>query len=113
MDKRQKAEKILNRLETRRFADWYMRGRFDTYIAVEYPKGDERHVSRDDILDDIEKMFEINDDPELMEMMLCEQDAVILKADQPYVFKVDPTCKSCVKLEETYKNDLTSESKSV
>lgn len=37
--------------------------------------------------------------PETMEMFLCEQDKVILKPDQPYLFKVDPTCQKCLELE--------------
>lgn len=51
------AIQILNRLESQRFADWYNRGRFDSYIQVDYPKGDVRHVSKELILEDIEKMF--------------------------------------------------------
>lgn len=35
---------------------------------------------------------------QLMEMMLCEQDFVILKPDQPYIFRYDKSCPSCRKI---------------
>ncbi len=58
MDKNKLAEQILHRLESQRFADWYQPGgRFDTYITVEYPKGNPQHVSKDDILQDIKSLF--------------------------------------------------------
>jgi hypothetical protein len=62
MDQKQKkaALKILNRLESQKFADWYKEdGRFDDYITVAYPKGDEQHVSKEDILEDIVQLFDL------------------------------------------------------
>lgn len=35
---------------------------------------------------------------QLMEMKLCEQDFVILKPDQPYIFRYDKSCPSCRKI---------------
>ena len=40
---------------------------------------------------------------EPMEMMLCEQDHVILRAGQPYIFRVDMTCPKCVELDNASK----------
>ena len=51
------AEKILNTMERARFSEWYARGRFDDYIIVSHPKEDPRHVSREAILEDIVKLF--------------------------------------------------------
>lgn len=53
------AHQILNTLNRRKFADWYMRGRFDSYISVEFPEGDPRHVSQEDIIQDIIQMFQL------------------------------------------------------
>lgn len=39
-----------------------------------------------------------------MELMLCEQRHIILKPDQPYIFRVDPTCKQCLELEKEGKS---------
>lgn len=60
MDKKAIALKILSRLESQRFADWYQEGgKFDTYITVEFPKGHPQHVSKEDILKDVEEMFSL------------------------------------------------------
>ncbi len=48
------AEDILNTLEKQRFADWYNNGRFDSYICGDLPK-----ISKEEILDDVKKMFNI------------------------------------------------------
>ena len=40
---------------------------------------------------------------EPMEMRLCEQDHIILRANQPYIFRVDPTCPHCVELDNASK----------
>lgn len=58
MRKKELAEKILHRLETQRFADWYNEGgKFDTYITVEFPKGHPKHFTKEMILEAIEQMF--------------------------------------------------------
>ncbi len=36
-----------------------------------------------------------------LEMRLCEQDCVILKPNQPYIFTVDPDCEKCLAIEQT------------
>jgi hypothetical protein len=52
------AENILRVLENQRFADWYgPDGKFDSYIRVDHPKGHPEHVSKENILEDIERMF--------------------------------------------------------
>lgn len=51
-------EKILNVLEKQRFADWYGDGgRFDNYLRVDYPEGHPNHITKEMILEDINKMF--------------------------------------------------------
>lgn len=43
----------------------------------------------------------VADEPEgPMEMMLCEQDMVILKPDQLYIFRHDPACPRCNRIKE-------------
>lgn len=58
--KKEFAEKILNVLRKQKFADWYNDGgRFDSYITVLYPEGDEFHISKEEILADIVKLFDL------------------------------------------------------
>ena len=38
--------------------------------------------------------------PQIMVMRLCEQNFVILKPDQLYVFTYDPSCPSCHKVKD-------------
>lgn len=61
MTKAQKAlaQKILERLDTQRFADWYNKGAFDDYVTGAYPKEDLRHTTKDDILKDIVDLFKL------------------------------------------------------
>ena len=59
-EQRKRAEQILNVLESQRFSDWYSDGgRFDNYIRVDFPKGHEEHVSKDDVLKDITRYFNV------------------------------------------------------
>ena len=44
--------KILRALESRRFADWYQKGKFDRWIT----EGD---VTREEILNEIDKIFNL------------------------------------------------------
>ena len=44
---------------------------------------------------------EVSQEP--MEMRLCEQDHIILRANQPYIFRVDPTCPHCVELDNLFR----------
>jgi hypothetical protein len=37
---------------------------------------------------------------EVVELALCEQDSIVLKADQLYVFRVVPSCQKCMILWE-------------
>ena len=55
--RKQLAEQVLNTLEGQKFADWYTTGRFEYYITGEYPETDSRHITRDMMIDEIEKMF--------------------------------------------------------
>jgi hypothetical protein len=48
------AETILRLLTSQDFADWYNKGRFDSYIT-----GSEPPISKTEILDDIQKMFKL------------------------------------------------------
>ena len=54
MNADQQAEKILNTLELQRFADWYNSGRFNAYISGDLPT-----VSKEDIINDIKRMFRL------------------------------------------------------
>jgi len=61
MNKRQVAENILNRLESRRFAEWYNEGgRFDDYISCTYPVGHPKHNTKEEILREIETLFKLD-----------------------------------------------------
>lgn len=52
------AEKILRILENQKFADWYgLDGRFDSYVRVDHPKGHPEHVSKENVLEDIKRIF--------------------------------------------------------
>jgi len=53
------AEKILNGLDKARFADWYTAGKFDVYISGDYPVGDPRQPTKEQILEDIVSMFHL------------------------------------------------------
>ena len=59
---RKQAENILLTLERQQFADWYTAGKFDTYITGEFPKGDPRRPSKEDILKDIVRLFRLDRD---------------------------------------------------
>ena len=61
MDKEQKAmaEKILQRLESQKFADWYAGGALDAYISGFYEKTDPRQPTKEKILEDIVQMFKL------------------------------------------------------
>jgi hypothetical protein len=61
MNREQKAmaEKILNGLDKARFADWYTAGKFDVYISGDYPVGDPRQPTKEQILEDIVSMFHL------------------------------------------------------
>lgn len=39
---------------------------------------------------------------EPLEMFLCESDLLILRPDQPYVFRVDHDCEKCREIAATY-----------
>ena len=58
---KKEAERILACLDRQDFFDWHQDGRFASYIRVDYPKGDKRHVSKDDILKDIVRFFRITE----------------------------------------------------
>lgn len=53
------AVKILETLERRKFAEWYNRGRFDSYITGEYPAGHHLEITKEMILEDIVKLFRL------------------------------------------------------
>lgn len=48
---------VLERLNSQKFADWYNSGRFDSWITGEFPEGDPRRITQEQILDDIKQMF--------------------------------------------------------
>lgn len=50
------AEQILNTLTQRKFETWYKEGAFDHWIYGELPK-----IDREDILDDIKRIFHLKD----------------------------------------------------
>ena len=54
MNKKEIAEKILKTLERQKFADWYRDGDFDRYIS-----GDLYGPTKEEILEKIEKMFDL------------------------------------------------------
>jgi hypothetical protein len=33
-----------------------------------------------------------------LEMFLCESERLVLRPDQPYIFRVDKTCSACVRI---------------
>ncbi len=58
--KQQEAKKILNVLESQRFADFYGEGgEFDNYVRMEYPKDHPSHISKEMILEKIARMFDL------------------------------------------------------
>jgi hypothetical protein len=50
-------EKILKVLESHKFQDWYLTGRFESYITGEFPRDDPRQPTKDQILEEIRNMF--------------------------------------------------------
>ncbi len=53
------AEKILNGLEKQKFADWYNDGSFMDYISGTYPKEDPKCPTKEKIIEDIKRLFNL------------------------------------------------------
>lgn len=49
------AKKILMMLESQDFADFYTEGDLDNYIRVDYPEGHPKHITKEMILEKVEK----------------------------------------------------------
>ena len=59
-DQREPVEKILGVLEGQRFADFYAEdGMFSVYIRVDYPEGHPKHVTKDMVMEQIKRLFNL------------------------------------------------------